>query len=83
MSTIRRATAADRDRLVEVWVRSVRATHAFLGEQDVQDRLPVVRDVVLAGEAAGTCLLPAVRFRAGRSLGTRFGRTAFPHPSLA
>jgi putative acetyltransferase len=51
MSRIRRATAADRDRLVEVWLRSVRATHAFLDEQDVQDLLPVVRDVVLAGEA--------------------------------
>jgi|AraplaDrversion2_2_1032049.scaffolds.fasta_scaffold00557_18 putative acetyltransferase len=51
MSTIRRATAADRDRLLEVWLRAVRATHAFLNEQDVQDLLPVVRDVVLAGEA--------------------------------
>lgn len=37
MSTIRRATAADRERLLEVWLRAVRATHAFLDEQDVQD----------------------------------------------
>lgn len=51
MSTIRRATIADRERLLEVWLRSVRATHAFLGEQDVQGLLPVVRDVVLAGDA--------------------------------
>lgn len=41
----------DRDALLGVWLRSVRATHAFLSEQDVQDILPVVRDIVLNGDA--------------------------------
>lgn len=48
---IRRAAAVDRDALLGIWLRSVRATHAFLTEQDIQDLLPVVRDIVLAGEA--------------------------------
>lgn len=49
--TIRRAAAEDRGTLLGIWLASVRATHAFLSEQDIQDLLPVVRDVVLAGEA--------------------------------
>lgn len=43
--------ASDRARLLDVWLHSVRATHAFLREQDIQDLLPVVRDLVLGGEA--------------------------------
>jgi putative acetyltransferase len=49
--SIRRAAAADREPLLDIWLRAVRATHAFLREQDIQDLLPVVRDLVLAGEA--------------------------------
>jgi putative acetyltransferase len=41
---IRPAIPADRDVLVDVWVRSVRATHAFLSEEDIQSLLPLVRD---------------------------------------
>jgi putative acetyltransferase len=48
VTAIRRAGAADRDVLVDVWLRSVRATHAFLTEQDIEALLPIVRDVALA-----------------------------------
>lgn len=42
--TIRPAAAADADRLVDIWLRSVRATHTFLTEADVQGLLPFVRE---------------------------------------
>jgi putative acetyltransferase len=41
---IRRAIPADRDALLEIWLRAVRATHAFLSEEDIQHLLPLVRD---------------------------------------
>ncbi|WP_225409957.1 GNAT family N-acetyltransferase [Stigmatella hybrida] len=39
--------AVDRSRLVEVWEAAVRATHHFLGEEDIQFFKPLVRDVYL------------------------------------
>lgn len=42
--TIRRANPADRNVLLDIWLRSVRATHAFLTEDDIQSLLPHVRD---------------------------------------
>lgn len=45
---IRPATPDDRDALVDVWLRSARATHHFVTEADLQSMLPVVRDVALA-----------------------------------
>jgi putative acetyltransferase len=44
--TIRRAEESDRERLVEIWLGAVRATHAFLTEEQIQDLLPIVRSVV-------------------------------------
>ncbi len=44
---IRPATPEDYDPLVDLWFASVRATHAFLTEDDIQELLPVVRDVAL------------------------------------
>jgi putative acetyltransferase len=41
---IRRAMPADGDTLVDIWIRSVRATHAFLSENDMQLFLPQVRE---------------------------------------
>jgi putative acetyltransferase len=41
---IRRATTTDRDALFDIWLRSVRATHAFLSEEEVQKLVPAVRD---------------------------------------
>lgn len=46
--TIRKSLPKDRDALVDVWLRSVRATHAFLTEADIQSMLPLVRDLALA-----------------------------------
>lgn len=43
---IRRAHAAEADRLFAIWLRSVRATHAFLAEDDVQALIPLVRDYI-------------------------------------
>jgi putative acetyltransferase len=42
--TIRRAKAEDRETLVDIWLRSVRATHAFLSETEIQSLLPHVRE---------------------------------------
>ena len=44
---IREGRTADRDALVAIWLRSVRATHAFLTEEDIQKLLPLVREQVL------------------------------------
>lgn len=47
---IRRATPTDRDILVEIWLRSVRATHTFLSEEDIQSLLPATRDYLTSAE---------------------------------
>jgi putative acetyltransferase len=44
---IRKAQLADRDHLLDVWLRSVRATHTFLTEADIQHLLPLVREHAL------------------------------------
>jgi putative acetyltransferase len=47
MATIREARPADREALVDVWLRSVRASHTFLTEADIQELLPLVREAAL------------------------------------
>jgi putative acetyltransferase len=47
---IRRAIPADRDVLQDIWLRSVRATHTFLSEEDIQLYLPLVRDYLKSAE---------------------------------
>ena len=49
--TIRRLIPADRDALLDVWLRSVRATHTFLTEEDIQSFLPLVRDYLASGDS--------------------------------
>jgi putative acetyltransferase len=44
---IRLSTADDFGTLLDVWLRSVRATHVFLTDADIQSLLPVVRDQAL------------------------------------
>lgn len=39
---IREASPADHDALLAIWLASVRATHAFLSEDDIQALLPLV-----------------------------------------
>lgn len=48
--TIRRAMAGDGDVLLDIWLRAVRGTHAFLSEGDIQSFLPLVREY-LASDA--------------------------------
>lgn len=45
--TIRQALPDDRDALLDIWLHSVRATHTFLTEEDIQSLLPLVRDAAL------------------------------------
>ena len=45
--TIRPAVPEDRETLLDIWLRSVRATHLFLTEDDIQALLPLVRDAAL------------------------------------
>jgi len=47
--TIRRSLATDCDALVDIWLRSVRATHDFLTEDDIGSFLPLVREIALSG----------------------------------
>jgi putative acetyltransferase len=47
---IRRARASDVDTLVALWERSVRATHDFLREADIDALRPLVREA-LSGDA--------------------------------
>jgi putative acetyltransferase len=46
---IRRATPADREGLLDIWLRSVRATHTFVSAEDIQSFLPLVRDYFASG----------------------------------
>ena len=41
---IRQATNADHPLLLNIWQRSVRATHHFLQESDIEELLPQLRD---------------------------------------
>lgn len=45
--TIRSARPSDKNRLVEIWLASVRATHTFLSEQEIQELLPLVKEKAL------------------------------------
>ncbi|WP_417749206.1 acetyltransferase [Rosistilla oblonga] len=44
---VREALETERDLLVDIWLRSVRATHDFLSEDDIERILPLVRDHAL------------------------------------
>lgn len=44
---IRQATNADHPLLLNIWLRSVRATHHFLQESDIEALLPQLRDSYL------------------------------------
>jgi putative acetyltransferase len=45
--TIREGLPDDRDALLDIWLRSVRATHEFLTEDDIEALRPMVRDAAL------------------------------------
>ena len=48
---IRRAASEDRPALPAVWLRSVRASHAFLSESEIQALLPDVTSYLLSTES--------------------------------
>lgn len=48
---IRRAFAEDREILFDIWLRSVRATHTFVSEEDLQSFMPLVQNY-LASDGA-------------------------------
>ncbi|HXW07001.1 MAG TPA: acetyltransferase [Vicinamibacterales bacterium] len=47
---IRRATAADRGVLFDIWLAAVRATHSFLKEEDLQFFIPLARDYLASSD---------------------------------
>ena len=55
---IRRSRYEDRDALYRLWLRSVRATHGFVAEADLEMFMPLVREY-LASEAEVWVLAPA------------------------
>lgn len=72
---VREALPSDRDTLLDIWLRSVKATHTFLTDGDLQTLVPVVRDEALvplelwvicadAGTAAGFIGLSGPRVEA-------------------
>ncbi|HWC44893.1 MAG TPA: acetyltransferase [Casimicrobiaceae bacterium] len=50
MFTIREARPGDGNALVDIWLRSVRATHRFLAEDDIQFFLPLVRELLASNQ---------------------------------
>jgi putative acetyltransferase len=48
--TIRSARSDERETLVDIWLRSVRATHHFLSEDDIGLLLPHVREALRSDE---------------------------------
>lgn len=47
---IRRAMPADREVLLGIWLKSVRATHTFVSEDDLQSMIPEVRAYLASSE---------------------------------
>jgi putative acetyltransferase len=47
---IRRAIPADREVLLDIWLRAIRATHTFVSEQDIQSMIPQVREYLASSE---------------------------------
>ena len=47
---IRRGVPTDREVLLDVWLRSDRATHTFVSEEDLQSMIPQVRDYLASRE---------------------------------
>jgi putative acetyltransferase len=47
---IRGAIPTDREALLDIWLRSVRATHTFVSEEDIRSMTPQVRDYLASSE---------------------------------
>ena len=49
VTEVRPARAGERDALLQIWLRSVRATHGFLSDSDIEFYLPLVRAALAPG----------------------------------
>lgn len=47
---IRQAIPTDREVLLDIWLRSVQATHTFVSEEDIQSFIPLVQDYLASSE---------------------------------
>ena len=47
---IRRAIPTEREVLLDIWLRSVQATHTFVSEEDLQSMIPQVREYLASNE---------------------------------
>jgi putative acetyltransferase len=47
---IRRSIPTDVEALLDIWLRSVRATHTFVSEEDLRSMTPQVRDYLASSE---------------------------------
>jgi putative acetyltransferase len=47
---IRRAIPTDPEVLLDIWLRSVQATHTFVSEEDIQSFIPLVQDYLASNE---------------------------------
>jgi putative acetyltransferase len=47
---IRQAIPTDRADLLDIWLRSVRATHTFVPEEEIRSMIPQVRDYLASSE---------------------------------
>src|SRR6478752_8648156 len=74
---IRRARSTEIPGLINVWERSVRATHGFLTEDDIVALRPLV-EAALDDEALELWVLLTDRVRGGRSLAARRRRATVP-----
>lgn len=78
MVTIREARPGDASALVDIWLRSVRATHGFLTEDDIQFFLPLVRELLSSNQlelwvlASDTNMLIGFMGLSGNSLEAMF-----------
>lgn len=48
--TIRRAIPTDRPVLLDIWLRSVQATHTFVSSENIQAMIPQVREYLASAE---------------------------------
>ena len=47
---IRRMIPTDREICLDIWLRSVQATHTFVSEEDIQSFIPLVQDYLASSE---------------------------------
>jgi putative acetyltransferase len=80
--SIRRATLADSQKLVDVWQQSARATHTFLTEADIQSMLPQVAQCLASDAELWVACNPTIEVVGFMGLSERRIDSLFLHPSI-